>query len=158
MQFLLTLFLLSAFYGIWTFDTHTFDEPVYPPPIDAMYGETVLRGVLPMLPAAEPYTHAVADHVSVQGGYYCKTPENLPILGPVPHVDGLFVCGALSGFGIMSACAAGELVATHVLRYVVGDAAAELPQYAEELAPGRYLSEEYLEKMRSAANARNGQL
>jgi hypothetical protein len=35
-------------------------------------------------------------------------PENRPLVGPLP-VDGAFVTGALSGFGLMSAHGAGEL-------------------------------------------------
>ena len=44
--------------------------------------------------------------MTVEAGYYCKTAENLPLLGPVPEAatPGLFVCGALTGYGIMNRC------------------------------------------------------
>ena len=50
--------------------------------------------------AARPY---------VDGGYYIKTRENRPLIGPLP-VEGAYVSGAFSGFGVMASCAAGELV------------------------------------------------
>ena len=45
--------------------------------------------------------YRTADQITVQSGYYCKTAENLPLLGPAGP-PGLFVCGALTGFGIMN--------------------------------------------------------
>jgi len=46
-------------------------------------------------------------------GYYCKTVANKPVIGRLK--DNLFVCGGLSGFGVMMSCAAGELLSNHVL-------------------------------------------
>lgn len=97
-----------AFYGIWTYDTAVFpgSGPVYPPPIDPFYGQAVLRGLVHMVPALAAYLDEerfkVDDLITVTGGYYCKTPENMPLLGPLRDIEGLFVCGALSGFGVMS--------------------------------------------------------
>lgn len=42
----------------------------------------------------------------VDGGYYCKTPENLPLVGPYACdavKSGYHVCGATSGYGVMVA-------------------------------------------------------
>jgi glycine/D-amino acid oxidase-like deaminating enzyme len=42
----------------------------------------------------------------VDGGYYCKTPENLPLVGPYKCdtvTAGYYVCGATSGYGVMVA-------------------------------------------------------
>jgi glycine/D-amino acid oxidase-like deaminating enzyme len=66
----------------------------------------------------------------VDGGYYCKTPENRPLVGPLP-VPGAFVCGALSGSGLMAAHALGELVAQHIVQE-------QLPDYARWFLPSRY--------------------
>ena len=53
--------------------------------------------------------------VVVDGGYYTKTPDNLPLIGPLPDApEGVFVCAGLSGYGVMAANAAGELLARHV--------------------------------------------
>ena len=49
----------------------------------------------------------------LDGGFYTKTRENRPLVGPM-GVEGAFVTGGVSGYGIMSACAVGELLAAHV--------------------------------------------
>jgi glycine/D-amino acid oxidase-like deaminating enzyme len=64
------------------------------------------------------------------GGYYTKTPENRPLAGPLP-VEGAYVCGALSGYGLMASAAVGELVAAYV-------AQSELPNYAAAFSIERY--------------------
>ena len=87
-----------------------------------------------MAPGMAPYVAAKSRGVT-DGGYYCKTPENRPLVGPLP-IDGAFVTGALSGFGLMSAHGAGELVAAHV----VGGA---LPDYAQWFLPSRYEDPSY---------------
>jgi glycine/D-amino acid oxidase-like deaminating enzyme len=71
----------------------------------------------------------------VDGGYYCKTRENLPLVGPLP-VKGAYVIGALSGYGIMGSQAAGELLAAHV-------AGAALPDYAPAFLLDRYENATY---------------
>ena len=63
-------------------------------------------------------------------GYYTKTKENLLIIGPL-DVEGAYIVGALSGFGTMVSCAAGELAAAWV-------AGSELPDYAQQLSLARY--------------------
>lgn len=113
---------------IWTYHT----EPcaaTWPPAFDPHYAETVLRGAAQMVPALQRY---VADGASgvVDGGYYCKTAENRPLIGPL-GIEGAFVLGALSGYGLMGSHAGAELVTAHV----VGDA---LPDYARAFLPSRY--------------------
>jgi len=120
-------------YLIWTFETDRRDYE-WPPRFDRRYAEVVLRGCAQMAPAMAPYVNAESRGIT-DGGYYCKTPENRPLVGPLP-VDGAFVTGALSGFGLMSAHGAGELVASHV----VGGA---LPDYARWFLPSRYDDPDY---------------
>ena len=88
-----------------------------------------LRGLAEMLPALRTYFDRVPRPV-VDGGYYNKTRENRPLIGPLP-VEGAYLIGALSGFGLMSAAAAGELLAAHLTR-------GELPPYAPAFDLGRY--------------------
>ena len=64
------------------------------------------------------------------GGYYTMTAENWPLIGPMA-TDGAFVIGALSGFGTMSACAAGCICAGWI-------AGASLPVFGESLSLARY--------------------
>lgn len=78
------------------------------------------------------------------GGYYVKTAENHPLVGPTPTPDarggsigGAFTCGALSGFGMMASHAAGELCAAHVT------GASSLPSYAALMSPMRYQDEAF---------------
>src|SRR6185369_8788821 len=88
-----------------------------------------LRGLAHMVPGLAAYFGQGSSAV-VDGGYYCKTPENRPLIGPLP-VPGAFVIGALSGFGIMGSQAAGELLAAHVT-------GAQLPGYAPAFLLSRY--------------------
>ena len=71
----------------------------------------------------------------VDGGYYTKTRENRPLIGPT-SVPGAYLIGALSGYGLMASCAAGELLAAHV-------SGTELPAYASAFSLDRYQSPQY---------------
>lgn len=115
-------------YLIWTFETErrAFE---WPPTFDAYYPQVVLRGCARMLPGLSPYVTS-GEWRYVDGGYYCKTPENRPLIGPLP-VDGAFVVGALSGSGVMASHASGELLAQHLT-------GARLPEYAKWFLPSRY--------------------
>jgi glycine/D-amino acid oxidase-like deaminating enzyme len=85
----------------------------------------------------------------VDGGYYTKTPENRPLVGPLP-IDGAYVIGALSGYGVMASQAAAELLATHVT-------GGPLPAYAAALSPSRYADVAYQARL-EAWDAKAGQL
>lgn len=76
-------------------------EPVFPIPFDPHYPEIALRGLVAMIPKMRIYLDRIPKP-SVDGGYYTKTRENRPLIGPLP-VEGAYVIGALSGFGIMAA-------------------------------------------------------
>jgi glycine/D-amino acid oxidase-like deaminating enzyme len=120
-------------YLIWTYET----EPrryVWPPTFDANYPEIALRGCAGMIPGTAPYVGHGANGF-VDGGYYCKTPENRPLVGPLP-VEGAFIVAALSGIGLMSSHACGELVAQHVTGETV-------PEYARWFLPSRYDDPQY---------------
>ncbi|MFC2023934.1 NAD(P)/FAD-dependent oxidoreductase, partial [Chloroflexota bacterium] len=120
---------------LWTYDIETL-EPVIPlPPLDPGYFEVVLRGMSRMVPGLRTYFEKLPRPV-VDGGYYAKTQENRPLIGPLP-VEGAYLLGALSGFGIMAGCAAGELLAAHV----TGD---RVPSYAPWFLLDRYQDREYL--------------
>jgi glycine/D-amino acid oxidase-like deaminating enzyme len=114
--------------AIWTYDIEP-QVPVWPPTFDPDYPEILIRGLARMIPGLSAYfghgSRAYAD-----GGYYCKTRENRPLIGPLP-VEGAYVIGGLSGYGIMTSQAAGELLATHVI-------GGELPEYAPAFLFSRY--------------------
>jgi glycine/D-amino acid oxidase-like deaminating enzyme len=118
---------------LWTYHLEP-QEPVWPPRFAPEYAEIVLRGMSRMIPDFAVYLEHLQKPL-VDGGYYCKTQENRPLIGPLP-VDGSYIIGALSGYGIMAAMAAGELLTAHV----VGDA---LPTYAGAFALSRYADPAY---------------
>jgi glycine/D-amino acid oxidase-like deaminating enzyme len=97
--------------GLWAYHTQP-TEPVFPFSIDPGYPEMVLRGLSTMIPGLKGYVERLPK-ATVDGGYYTKTRENRPLIGKLP-IEGAYVVGALSGFGVMAACGAGELVAAHV--------------------------------------------
>lgn len=104
-------------------------EPTFPIAVEADYPELALRGMAVMIPGLARYFDR-APKPYIDGGYYVKTRENRPLVGPLP-VEGAYIIGALSGFGLMAACACGELLAAHV-------AGAALPRYAPAFALSRY--------------------
>jgi glycine/D-amino acid oxidase-like deaminating enzyme len=121
---------------LWTYHIEP-TAPVFPPTFDPFYPEVVLRGLSRMVPALATYlSGGRMRRPYVDGGYYCKTRENRPLLGPTPIAGNHLLCG-LSGFGIMASQAAAELVAAHI----VGDT---LPDYADAFLLRRYEDPAYV--------------
>jgi len=81
--------------------------------------EIALQGMTNMIPALT--------------GYIDKTPR--PLIGHLP-VSGTYIIGALSGYGLMVACAVGELLAVQI-------AGSKLPKYADAFLPQRYQDTHY---------------
>ena len=96
-----------------------------------------------MIPGMRAYFET-AGAMQVDGGYYCKTADNRPLIGPLP-VEGAYIAGALSGYGVMGSQAAGELIAAQVT-------GAALPDYAKDFSFHRFdgLSSDDMLKMRDA--------
>jgi glycine/D-amino acid oxidase-like deaminating enzyme len=113
-------------------------EPVFPLPEEEHYAEVALRGMATMVPGLAAYIGKGA-RPHVDGGYYVKTRENRPLIGPLP-VDGAYITGAFSGFGVMASCAAGELLARHI-------AERELPDYAPAFLLSRYQDAGYCARL-----------
>ena len=114
--------------ALWEYHTRQV-EPVWPIAEDPLYPEVVMRGLTRMLPGMRTYLQK-AGKPRLDGGYYTKTPENRPLIGRFP-VEGAFMIGALSGYGLMAACGAGELLAEHVT-------GGYLPPYAAMFSLERY--------------------
>jgi glycine/D-amino acid oxidase-like deaminating enzyme len=113
---------------------HAPAEVVFPLPEQPHYAEIALRGMATMVPALKSYIGNGARPF-VDGGYYVKARENRPLIGPLP-VGGAYVSGAYSGFGVMAACAGGELIARHIT-------GSPLPDYAPAFSLSRYQDAEY---------------
>ena len=118
---------------LWAYHTPPV-EAAWPPRFDPHYFEIVLRGLATMLPGLQSYLDR-APRPAIDGGYYTKTRENRPLIGPLP-VEGAYVIGALSGFGVMAACAAGDLLAAHLT-------GGTLPHYAPAFHLERYRDPAY---------------
>jgi len=114
--------------GLWAYHIVPV-EPVFPFSIDPRYPEMVLRGLATMIPGLTAYLDRLPKSV-IDGGYYTKTRENRPLIGKLP-VEGAYIIGALSGFGVMAACGAGELLAAHLT-------GSKLPPYESAFALERY--------------------
>lgn len=113
-------------------------EPIFPVPLDPEFPETVLRGATTLAPGLAAYLQKLPKSY-VDGGYYTKTQENRPLIGPLP-VEGAYIFAALSGFGLMAACAGGELLAAHIT-------GAALPTYASAFLLSRYDDPAYREQL-----------
>jgi glycine/D-amino acid oxidase-like deaminating enzyme len=125
---------------LWEYHSQVM-EPTYPlPAVDPFHAEIVLRGLCRLLPRMNEYLNRL-PRPRIDGGYYIKTLENRPLIGKLPVAGGTMI-GALSGFGLMAACGAGELLAAHV-------AGSELPAYAPAFSLERYDDPIYQEHLRS---------
>jgi glycine/D-amino acid oxidase-like deaminating enzyme len=110
-------------------------EPMFPmPEPPEHYAEIALRGMSTMVPALQAYG-GKPSRAYVDGGYYIRTRENRPLIGPMP-VEGAYVSCAYSGFGVMASCAGGELIARHVT-------GGKLPDYAPAFRLDRYHDPDY---------------
>ncbi|MBX2878832.1 MAG: FAD-binding oxidoreductase [Granulosicoccus sp.] len=109
------------------------------PELDEHFPEIVIRGASRMLPALKIYQDGFPKNFSHYGGYYTLTDENWPLVGGT-EIPGCYVATAMSGFGTMAACAAGELVS----QWVLGD---ELPEYAKALSLERYSDEALMQEI-----------
>ena len=152
------------------------------------------RAYLTKVPGLGEYLRddgSAMPRVHLDGGYYTRAPDNLPLLGPLPGAPagayvltltlspnpnpnpkpdphpnpnptptpnpnpkpkpGAYVCAGLSGYGVMAANAAGELLAQHVT-------AEPLPTYAHAFRPERWLDNDYLRSVESGAVAQGLQI
>ena len=136
----------EALVMLWDYRTRL-SPPIEPPALDSDFPEVTLRGMARMIPRLREYFPKM-PRPQMDGGYYTKAPDNLPMVGPV-GAEGAFVAGAVSGYGIMSACAIGELLAAHVT-------GTRLPAYASAFAPSRFDDPAYLSQL--AKMSESGQL
>jgi glycine/D-amino acid oxidase-like deaminating enzyme len=132
--------------ALWTYDVRAV-QPAFPFKVDPHYPEIVFRGLAVMIPGLSAYFGRMPKPV-VDGGYYTKTRENRPLIGPLP-IKGVYMIGALSGYGIMASCGAAELLAAHLT-------GSPLPSYAPAFTLERYRDPEYQKLLEKWGNT--GQL
>ncbi len=119
--------------GIWTYEVSPV-EPRFPVEFDPSYAEIVLRGLTRPIPGLAAYLSRLPK-CFVDGGYYTKTEENRLLSGPLP-VEGAYVLGGLSGYGMMSSNGAADLLADYI-------ADRPLPRYAPAFHLDRYRDAAY---------------
>jgi glycine/D-amino acid oxidase-like deaminating enzyme len=124
------------------------ESPHWQPDENADFPSVVLRGASRFIPGLRAYRDKMPTPLVQFSGYYTRTPENWPLIGPL-ELPGLYAAAALSGYGTMAACAAGELCADHMM----GDC---LPSYARQFHPNRYEDPEVLAEI--AGLSSDGQL
>ncbi|MEM7125835.1 MAG: FAD-binding oxidoreductase [Chloroflexota bacterium] len=126
----------------WACNQRT-EQPQWDPQGEPEFPEIMMRGASRLVPELNQYIHRIPKPLVHYGGYYTKTTENLPLVGPL-EVPGAYIVGALSGFGTMMSCATGELVAAWV-------AGSRLPTYAGIFSAGRYEDCATLDSLRKLA-------
>ena len=125
----------------WAFNSEP-SEPTREPELNPYFPEIVLRAASRLQPALRQYLGALPRDRIHYGGFYPMTKENWPLIGPA-RTPGVFLTAALSGYGTMSACAAGDLCA----RAVVGAAS---PSFASVLSLARYENKVLMDELNSA--------
>ncbi|MGH7414883.1 MAG: NAD(P)/FAD-dependent oxidoreductase, partial [Candidatus Rokuibacteriota bacterium] len=123
--------------GVWTYDVEAMDAR-FPVEFDPAYAEIVLRGLTRPLPGLAAYLSRLPKSF-VDGGYYTKTRENRFLSGPLP-VEGAYVLGGLSGYGMMSSNGAADLLADYI-------AERPLPHYAPAFHLDRYQDPAYQQQL-----------
>jgi len=118
--------------------------PLAEPEFDPSFPEIVLRAASRLNPSLKEYYGRLPRERVHYGGYYTMTRENWPLIGRM-RTEGAFVVGALSGFGTMAACAAGELCA----KWIAG---AVRPGYADKLSLARHEDEELMTELIGAGS------
>ena len=114
----------------WAFQTKTV-TPTWDYANLELFPQVVLKGASRFIPQLAIYEKNIPTPLIEYAGYYTRTKENWPLIGPTEMED-VFVVGALAGYGTMGACAAGELCTQYLCQETT------LPTYAAYFHPARY--------------------
>lgn len=125
----------------WAFNTQA-ENPTWEPANMELFPQVVLKGASRFIPGLAAYENEIPTPIIRYGGYYTRTKENWPLIGPTKDAN-VFVIGALAGYGTMSACAAGELCAHYINKQE------QLPSYAAYFHPLRYENDQMIQQMKA---------
>ena len=123
------------------------DTPHFDPDTPEDFVDIALRGASQYIPGLAQYIGKAAP-ISQYSGYYTRTAENLPLIGQYQDLN-LYLATGLSGYGTMTACASGALIANEML----GE---KLPEYARYMSPNRYQNKNIMADI--AKHKNDGQL
>ena len=100
-------------------------EPIFP--------EIALRGLSRAIPDLATYIRALPRSTTIDGGYYTKTMDGLPLVGPWTEIEGYHLVGGLGGYGLMAAAGVGHVLARHVCQ----EELTEDPDVLQAIHPSR---------------------
>ena len=107
---------------------------------DVSFPVVVMRGASRFIPGLAQYVENMPTPITQIAGYYTRTEENWPLIGRLK--DNCYTVTALSGYGTMAGCAAGQLTA----QWVLGE---KIPWYGRYFEPMRYQNPELVAEMSS---------
>jgi sarcosine oxidase subunit beta len=96
--------------GVLTGKSNPDERPGFDTRVDEDWRLVHLEEAMQRLPLL-----ADAEISAEWAGLYEVTPDDQPILGRLPHADGLFSCAGFSGHGLMHGPAAGLVLAEEIL-------------------------------------------
>lgn len=96
--------------GILTGKSNADEQPGFDTSVDEAWRLRHLEEAMERLPLL-----AEAEISAEWAGLYEVTPDDQPILGKLPHAEGLYSCAGFSGHGLMHGPAAGLLLAEEIL-------------------------------------------
>jgi sarcosine oxidase subunit beta len=96
--------------GLLTGMSNRDEEPGFDTRVDEEWRLKHLEQALERLPLL-----AEAEIAAEWAGLYEVTPDDQPILGRLPMIDGLYICAGFSGHGLMHGPGAGLLMAEEIL-------------------------------------------
>jgi sarcosine oxidase subunit beta len=96
--------------GILTGMSNRNERPGFDTTVDEDWRLTHLENAVARLPMLGD-----AQLLAEWAGLYEVTPDDQPILGRLPHADGLYICAGFSGHGLMHGPGAGLLMAEEIL-------------------------------------------
>lgn len=131
----------------WAYSTEKV-EANWQIPNSSYFPQIVLTGASRFIPELKEYAENIPTPIIEYAGYYNRTDENWPLIGPT-DLDNVYVFGALAGFGTMTACAGGELIANYVSNKT-------LPEYTKYFMPSRYSDPTIKEELKKSF--KDGQL
>lgn len=123
----------------WAFNRRN-EVPKWETTVSEYFPQVVLKGASTFIPQLAIYEKDIPTPLVEYAGYYTRTKENLPLVGST-DAPNVYVVGALSGFGTMTACAVGQLCS----KYVLEDN--DLPEYAPYFHPNRYQNQDLLKEL-----------
>lgn len=129
----------------WAFNCQESNE-LDPSHFEPLYPKVALKGISSFIPSLQSFAQNIPQPIIVSGGFYTQTPENLPIIQQT--ASGVYVIGALSGFGVMVGCGVGDIMSDMIAGHTV-------PDYVRQFSASRYNNPDYVKQIESM---RSGEL